>query len=155
MPGDWKEDVKNRKCQLLSLVQLFETPYTVAHQALLSMEFARQEYCSGQPFLSPGDFLDPGIEPGSPALQADSLPFEPPDQIEGWTSNQLSMANDLLIINHGCVMNPHENRKGEASESLQVGDHVEVLEGWPLERTWDGGVLQDFPLKYGIQVISR
>ena len=42
------------------------------------MEFSRQEYCSGLPFPSPGDLPDPGIEPKSPALQADSLPPEPP-----------------------------------------------------------------------------
>ena len=42
------------------------------------MEFSRQEYWSGLPFPSPGDLPDPGIEPGSPALQADSLPSEPP-----------------------------------------------------------------------------
>ena len=46
-------------------------PWTVAHQAPLSMEFSRQEYWSGLPFPFPGDLPDPGIEPGSPALQAD------------------------------------------------------------------------------------
>ena len=45
------------------------TPWTVAHQAPLSMGFSRQEYLSGLPFPSPGDLSDPGIEPGSPALQ--------------------------------------------------------------------------------------
>ena len=44
------------------------TPWTVAYQAALSMGFSRQEYWSGLPFPSPGDFSDPGIEPGSPAL---------------------------------------------------------------------------------------
>ena len=48
------------------------TPWTVAHQAPLSMGFSRQEYWSGLPFPSPGDLLDPGIEPRSLALQADS-----------------------------------------------------------------------------------
>ena len=52
-------------------------PWTVAHEAPLSMGFSRQEYWSGLPFLSPEDLPDPGIEPGSPALQAGSLPFEP------------------------------------------------------------------------------
>ena len=52
------------------------TLWAVAHQAPLSMEFPRQEYWSGLPFPSPGDLLDPGIKPWSPALQADSLPFE-------------------------------------------------------------------------------
>ena len=65
-------------CQLLSRVQLFAVSWTVSRQVPLSMEFSRQEYWSGLPFPSPGDLPDPGIEPGSPALQADSLPFEPP-----------------------------------------------------------------------------
>ena len=51
------------------------TPWTVAHQAPLSMEFSRQEYWSGLPCPSL-DLSDPGIKPRSPALQADSLPFE-------------------------------------------------------------------------------
>ena len=54
------------------------TPWTVACQAPLSMEFSRQEYWSGLPFPSPGDLPDPGIEPRSPALQADALTSEPP-----------------------------------------------------------------------------
>ena len=53
------------------------TPWTVAHQAPLSMEFSRQEYWSGLPFSFPGDLPDPEIEPGSPALQTGSLLFEP------------------------------------------------------------------------------
>ena len=55
----------------------FCDPMTVAHQALLSMEFFRQEYWSGLLFPSPGD-LNPGFELGSPALRADALPSEPP-----------------------------------------------------------------------------
>ena len=57
------------------------TPWAVACQAPLSIEFPRQEYCSGLPFPSLGDLPDlpdPGIETGSPALQADSLTSEPP-----------------------------------------------------------------------------
>ena len=52
-------------------------PWTVAHQALLSMGFFRQEYGSGLPFPPPGDLPDPGTEPRSPALQADSFTTEP------------------------------------------------------------------------------
>ena len=58
-------------------VQFFATPWTVVQQTLLSMEFSRQEYWSGLPCPSPGDLLDPGVEPGSPALQAESSPSEP------------------------------------------------------------------------------
>ena len=63
--------------KLLSCVRLFATPWTVTHQAHLSMEFSWQEYWSALPFPSAGDLPDPGIEPGSPALQADALPSEP------------------------------------------------------------------------------
>ena len=59
-------------------VQLFATPWTVPHHAPLSMWFPRQEYWSGLPFPSPSELPDPGIKPGSPTLQADSLPSEPP-----------------------------------------------------------------------------
>ena len=64
--------------KLLSRVRLFATPWTVAYKAPLSMEFSRQEYWSGLPFLSPGDFPNPGIELRAPTLQADALPSEPP-----------------------------------------------------------------------------
>ena len=62
----------------LSRVRLFATPWTLAYQAPLSMGFSRQEYWSGVPFPSPGDLPNPGIEPGSPAFQADTLTSEPP-----------------------------------------------------------------------------
>ena len=62
----------------LSRVQLFATPWTVAYEAPPSMEFSMQEYWSGLPFPSSGNLPDPGIQPGSPALQADALPSEPP-----------------------------------------------------------------------------
>ena len=61
------------ECQSLSCARLFATPRTVARQAPLSMGFSRQEYWSGLPFPSPGDLPNPGIEPGSPALQADAF----------------------------------------------------------------------------------
>ena len=60
-------------CQLLSHVLFIAIAWTVAHQAPLSMGFSRQEYWSGLPFPSPGDLPHPGIEPGSPVLQANSL----------------------------------------------------------------------------------
>ena len=62
----------------LSHVQLFATPWTVAYQAPPSMAFSRQEHWSGLPFHFPGDLPNPGIEPGSPASQADTLPSVPP-----------------------------------------------------------------------------
>ena len=66
----------------LSRVQLFAIPRTVAHQASLSLGFFKQEYWSGLPFPSPGELPHPGIQPGSPALQADSLLTEKCQNIE-------------------------------------------------------------------------
>ena len=67
-------------CEVKSLshVRLFATPWTIVYQNPPSMGFSRQECWSGLPFPSPGDLPDPGIEPGSPALQADAFPSEPP-----------------------------------------------------------------------------
>ena len=69
-----------RVCMLtrFSRVHLCVTPWTVAHQAPLSMGFSRQEYWSRLPCPPPEDLPNPGIESRSPALQADSLPSEPP-----------------------------------------------------------------------------
>ena len=72
--GDQQEgfiDSLKVKVKSLSHVRLFVTPWTVAHWALPSMGFFRQEYWSGLPFPSPGDLPGPGIESGSHALQAD------------------------------------------------------------------------------------
>ena len=62
----------------LSHVRLFVTQWTVVCQAPLSMGFSRLEYWSVLPFPPPGDLPNPGIEPRSPTLWADSLPSEPP-----------------------------------------------------------------------------
>ena len=65
-------------CALFLCVQLFVTPWTIAHQPPLSMEFSRQEDWSRLPVPAPGDLPKPGIEAGSPALQTVSLPSELP-----------------------------------------------------------------------------
>ena len=74
-------------CEKESEVWLFATSWTVAYQAPPSMGFSRQEFWSGLPFPSPGDLPNPGIEPRSPALQADALLSEPPGKlmVESWT----------------------------------------------------------------------
>ena len=70
------------KVKSLSRVQLFVTPWTIAYQAPPSMGFFRQEYWSGLPFPSAGDLPDPGIEPRSPALEADTLTSESPGKLK-------------------------------------------------------------------------
>ena len=61
---------------IVSSCPTLATPWTVACQAPLSMGFSRQEFLSGLPFPSPEKLPNPGIKPGFPALQADSLPTE-------------------------------------------------------------------------------
>ena len=85
-------------CYLLSRVRLFVTPWTVAHQAPLSMEFSRQEYWSGLPFLSPGDLPNPGIRPWSPVLQGDSLPSEPPGKPSSVLLMHFSLISAQLLM---------------------------------------------------------
>ena len=65
------------KVKSLSRIRLFAIPWTVAYKAPLSMGFSKQEYWNGLPSTSPGDLPDPGTEPRSSALKADSLPSEP------------------------------------------------------------------------------
>ena len=72
-----------------AVLDTFATPWTVAHQAPLSMRFPRQEYWSGFPFPSTGNLPDPGIEPASPILQANSLPLS--DQ-GSWASGSFLMS---------------------------------------------------------------
>ena len=71
------------KVKSLSCVQLFATPWTVAHQAPPSMGFSRPESWSGCPFPSPVDLPDPGIEPRSPTLWAEALTSELPGKPAG------------------------------------------------------------------------
>ena len=89
--------------KLLNRVQLFVTPWTVTYQASPPMGFSRQECLSGLPFPSPVDLPDPGIEPGSPALQADALPSEPPyaliyDVNFSLCSSRLFFPSSLLLF---------------------------------------------------------
>ena len=83
--------------QLLSHVRLFETPWTVAHQAPLSLGFSRQEYLSGLPFPPPGNLPDIGIEPMFPAwaggLFTTESPGKPPPSPIG-----LVMALIFLVV---------------------------------------------------------
>ena len=91
----------NIKSQLLSCVQIFVTPWTVACQVTLSMEFSRQEFWNGLPFPSPRDLPDPGNKPGSPALWANSLLSEPPGKPTDGKGVEKSLALPVTLILSG------------------------------------------------------
>ena len=81
---------------MLSCVQLFVTPWTVARQAPLSMGFSRPEYWSGLPFPPPRDLPDPGIKPRSPTLQADSLLAKPQGKPKNTGVGSLSLLQGIF-----------------------------------------------------------
>ena len=80
-----------------SRVQLFETPWTIAHQAPVSMEFSRQKYESGLPFPTSEDLPDPGIEPASPALADGFFTTLPPEK-PNFSSTNLNLLQRSQIL---------------------------------------------------------
>ena len=80
------------------------TSWTVAYQAPPSLGFSRQEYWSGLPLPSPGDLPDPGIEPRSPALQANALQSEPPGKFSVGKINMEDFGEEGVQRNHGLTL---------------------------------------------------
>ena len=103
--------------------------YPFPGDAPLSMEFSRQEYWSGLPFPSPGDLPDPGIEPGSPALQADALP--PSHQGSPVVKNPPAKAGNISDV--GSI---------PGSASSPGGGHGNPLQQSCLENHTDRGACQ-------------
>ena len=77
LPFYFKETLNSRVSRF-SHIRLFAISWTCSSPGSSVHGFSRQQYWSGLTFQSPGDLSNPGIEPGSPALQADSLPLVPP-----------------------------------------------------------------------------
>ena len=95
---------------MLSRVQLFATPWTVAHKAPLSMEFSRQEYWSGLPFPSPGNLPDPGIKPmslASHALVGGFFTTEPPGKPQEYWNRQPFPYSGIFLTQGSTPSLPH------------------------------------------------
>ena len=111
----------------LSRVRLFATPWTVVYQAPPSMGFSRQEYWSGLPFPSPGDLPYPGIEPGSPTLQADTLTSEPPGKPNCGIARERKKKRELSCKKlqpkalPGCSQNKGLSEYQRRASQLQIG----------------------------------
>ena len=110
--------------KLLSRVELFVTPWTVAYQAPPSMGFSRQEYWNGLPFPSPADLPDSGIEPGFPALEADALTSEPPGKTE----------DTVLSVIHKLT---NGNKHLPSTTSTEWIDKYELFHHSPLPLSWE------------------
>ena len=92
-------------CVCVSHVWLFEIPWTVAHQTPLSMRFSKQEYWSELLCPPPGDLPKSGIEPRSPTLQADSLPYKPPGNISIQTCGIYFLFLKFTVLLHTIFIN--------------------------------------------------
>ena len=105
------------KMKSLSRVQLFATPWTVAYQAPPSMRFSRQEHWSGLPFPSPGDLPYPGIEPWSPALQADTLTSQPPGK-----PNKVHLVKAMVfpVVMYGCESWTIKNSEHQRNDAFEL-----------------------------------
>ena len=125
-------------------------PWTVAHQAPLTMKFSRQEYWSGLPFPSPGDLPNRGTEPGCPGLQADSLLPEPLSclhtplnwsEIKSWgASGGLGLWWEDSVHIRSRTEGLQSNRGG--GQSGQMGQSGLVENGLLLMDTWDRKVVK-------------
>ena len=110
-------------------------PWTVVCQAPLSTGFSRQEYWSREPFPSPRDLPNPGIKPGSPSLQVESLPSEPPGQPKNTGMGGLSLLQEIFLTqesNRGLL---HCRRilyqlSYQGSPALATGFCISVV-SWP------------------------
>ena len=101
------EDPLEKEMATHSRTLAWKIPWMEETGRLQSMGFSRQEYWSGLPLPSPGDLPNPGIEPGSPALQADALPSEPPGKmVYGCMYGCMDVTKliKLSILNMSCVL---------------------------------------------------
>ena len=121
-----KGETSSESVKTLSHVQLFVTLWSVACQSPLSMKFSRQEYCSGWPFSSPGNFPDLGIKPGSLALQADSLAPEPPGRPGKEGGGRKMIANQGFSTCCNCS-NHYVGSKAEVPNLQAVGRYRSVV----------------------------
>ena len=126
--GEWR-------CSVMSVA----TPWTVAYEAPLCMGFSRQGYWSALPLPSPGDLPNPGIEPGSPALQADTLPSEPPgNPCKFWSLGQEDSLEEGVVFfpgeSHGqrslagCIAFCHMHWTWlKATKHMYTGNYTQYL----------------------------
>ena len=99
------EDLEERLDVCVVTQSFLVTPWTVAHQAPLSMEFSRQKYYSGLPYPSLGDLPHSGIKPGSPVLWADSLLSERPTLLQSQSSTHIQAKTPFPLSSSGVCWN--------------------------------------------------
>ena len=115
-------------CCLVAQSNSVTAPWTVAHQSPLSLGFPRQEHWSGWPFPSPGDLLNPGIEPTSPTLQVDSLPLSHQRSPLSIPTHTLMKVNTHARTHtHHSLLNPEIDNVEKYAKSLRAESHCRSL----------------------------
>ena len=114
---------------IAKLCPTLATPWPVACQAPLSMGFSRQESWSGLPFPSPEDLPNPGIEPGSPTLQADSLLMKLQGKPEAWEEPKKIRGSYHHKMRHNP---PHSQHKAQPFPMLKKGLRYVYHKVWAL-----------------------
>ena len=134
----WTDHMCRYTCMCVSCsnhVWIFATPWNVAHQAFLSLGSSRQGYWSELPFSSPGDLHGSGIEPGSPALQVDSLPSEPAGKPYRCTSIYMYKLVYILTVSSEAIRRLcGQNNKEESPPT----ESLFILPCFQASHTWFG-----------------
>ena len=126
-----------------TLTMFMDMPWSIQ-----SMEFSRPEYWSGQPLPSSGDLPNPGIEPGSPALQGDSLPAEPPGKPKNTGMGSLSLLQQIFPTQESNPMQEMWVRSLGQEDSLEkeMATHSSTL-AWEIPWTAEPGRLHSVGLQ--------
>ena len=111
-------------CSLLSCVRLSATPWTLAHQAPLSIGFSRHKYWSGLPFSSLGDLPDPGVKPRSPALQADSISIWATREAHIQALSHHYLLPSLTSLAHSCSSTFHSSPRRLIRSTLKNANQI-------------------------------
>ena len=125
--------IERKKVKSFSCVWVFVTPWTVAYETSPSIGFSRQEYWSGLALPSSEDLPDPGIKPGSPALQAVALPSEPPGKPQNTGVGSLSFLPSVFH-GFGYTATVEQAQRERTSLSLHIWwtekEGIFTFEGW-------------------------
>ena len=129
------------KVKLISRVQFFVTPWTAARQAPLSMGLSRQEYWSGLPFPSPGDLPDPGIELGSPALQAD---------FTVWATKRIHIVEAIVfpVVMYGCESWTIKKTEHQRTDAFELWWLLSIP--WTAWK-WNQSILKEINPEYSLE----
>ena len=145
---------------MLNHVWLFATPWIVAHQPPLSLEFSRQEYLDGYPLPFPGDLPDPGIQPVCLTLQADSLPSEPPGKPQHLPESPQKVTLNYFFHEIKCCIRPNHWPSAHNYAVIAGGERwiisFQLVKSQVAPTQWSGSIFGQsiFSLSLSLQMLK-